>query len=88
MPNEQQQPSEQPQQKIPLEVMNAELAARLQFTESRLISMSTLAYNLEVKCNELAASLAERSEEIASLQAAASPEGTDGAKPPVVKKTK
>jgi len=65
MSNEQRQE----QQKIPLEVANAELEARLQFTEGRLIAMATVAYNLQLKCGELAAALAERSEEIAALHA-------------------
>lgn len=59
------------QQRIPLEVINAELDARLQFTESRLLAMSTVAYNLELKCGELAQALADRSAEIAALCAEA-----------------
>ncbi len=65
MSNEQRQE----QQKIPLEVANAELGARLQFTENRLIAMAAVAYNLQLKCDELAKSLAERSEEIVALHA-------------------
>ncbi|QYA12120.1 hypothetical protein [Rhizobium sp. AB2/73] len=76
------------QQTIPLEVMNAELAARLQFTENRLIAMSTMAYQLEMRCSELTASLAERSEEIASLHAAAASADADDVKPSLAKKTK
>lgn len=59
------------QQTVPLEVMNAELIARLGFTENRLIAMATVAHNLQVKVDELTVALSERSEEIAALQIAA-----------------
>ncbi len=58
------------QQMIPAEVVNAELAARLDFTEKRLLGMATVAHNLQIKVNELTAALCERSEEISSLQMA------------------
>ncbi|MDJ1632239.1 hypothetical protein [Rhizobium rhizogenes] len=54
----------------PAEVMNAELAARLEFTEKRLMAMATVAYNLQLKCGELTMALSERSQEITVLQAA------------------
>ena len=76
------------QQRIPLEVINAELDARHQFTESRLLAISTLAYNLEVKCGQLTQALAERSEEIAALREAAEKAEAVGGdvKPPRAKK--
>ena len=67
------------QHAIPLEVLNMELSARLRFAEERLLSTATAAFNLQVQCNELAASLAERSEEISALQMAAASAEARGA---------
>ncbi len=64
------QQTSQHEQKIPLEVLNMELSARLRFAEDRLLATATAAFNLQVKCNELAAALAERTEEISALQMA------------------
>jgi translation initiation factor 2B subunit (eIF-2B alpha/beta/delta family) len=66
-PEQQSNPHEQ---SIPLEVLNMELSARLRFAEDRLLATATAAFSLQVKCNELAAALAERTEEISALQMA------------------
>ncbi|WP_412474749.1 hypothetical protein ACK83U_00965 [Rhizobium sp. WW22] len=73
---------------IPAEVINAELNARLEFTENRLLAMHTIAYNLELKCGQLTQALAERSEEIAALREAAEKAEAVGGdvKPPRAKK--
>ncbi|WP_065091647.1 hypothetical protein [Rhizobium leucaenae] len=67
-PEQQAIPHGQEQMAVPLEVMNAELGAKLDFTERRLLAMSTVAFNLQTKCNELLAALAERTQEIAALR--------------------
>lgn len=74
-PEQQANPHGQEQVAIPLEVMNAELGAKLDFTERRLLAMSTVAFNLQTKCNELIAALAERTQEIAALRGATETDG-------------
>lgn len=53
---------------IPLEVLNAELVAKLDFTERRLLSMATVAFDLQSQCTELSKSTAAQAERIARLE--------------------
>ncbi|NTG48959.1 hypothetical protein G6M04_16400 [Agrobacterium rhizogenes] len=50
------------QRAIPLEVLNAELAAKLDFTERRLLSMAAVAFDLQVKVNQLTETVARLSQ--------------------------